>query len=276
MRFIAPVVSIFLVLTCALPAIAAATDDAATCGDRQVDDAERMTACTRAIESGALSAPELSMAHFGRAKVLERRGELERALADWDAAIRMRPDAAILYIERGSLLLEMKDLERAGADLDQALRLDPNSRLAHFWRAALHMARDAVEARLARPQGEEEKGDEKIGQPQPPAVEPQPPAEQPKAADAQPAEEKKCISVDTEFKRDGKEASFVIALTNNCERRTRCTVNAYVVNSFGPNTGRAVLTLAEKSKGAAAHKSYVMKVKQAGGMASVSHSCSDL
>lgn len=270
--------SLLLLLLLAIANAASAADDGSVCGDRQADDAERQAACTRAITSGALDGPALAMAHFNRAKTHERRGDLDAALADWTQAIRARPDAAILYVERGSLLVEMKDFERASADLDEALRLDPNSRLAHFWRAALSMARAALEARLAPPEPTKRVPTVAIpvdplpAEPQRTEAEPT----EPKAAQAQPAEEKKCITIDTDFKQVDKTAAFVIALTNNCEKRTRCTVNAYVVNSLGPNTGRAVLTLAAKSKGAAAHKSYVMKVKQAGGMASVSHSCTDL
>ena len=246
--------------------------NASVCGDRQIDDVERQAACTRSIESGALSGPALAMAHFNRAKVHERRGDLDAALDDWGQAIRAGPHAAILYIERGSLLVEMKDYARAAADLDEALRL------AQFWRETLSVAREALETRIA-PAASVKRVPTVAIPAEPLPAEPQRPElapAEPKAAQAQPAEEKKCITVDTDFKEVDKAAAFVIALTNHCEKRTRCTVNAYVVNSFGPNTGRTVLTLAAKSKWTAAHKSYVMKVKQAGGMASVSHSCTGL
>jgi len=62
-------------------------------------------------------------------------------------------------------------------------------------------------------------------------------------------------------------------LTNSCEKRLKCTVHAYVVGSHGPATGKGTVILAPRSKGADARKSYVMKVKQMGGMASVSHEC---
>lgn len=271
-------VALVLPLLIAIVIPVAAAEDASVCGDRQADDAERQAACTRVIASGALDGPTLAMAYFNRAKVHERRGDLAAALDDWGQAIGVGPAAPILYIERGSLLVEMKDYARAAADLDEALRLDPNSRLAQLWRETLSIARAALETRVAP--SESVKRVPTVAIPVDPLpAEPQrteAEATEPKAAQAQPAEEKKCITVDTDFKQVDKAAAFVIALTNNCEKRARCTVNAYVVNSFGPNTGRTVLTLAAKSKGAAAHKSYVMKVKQAGGMASVSHSCSDL
>jgi hypothetical protein len=85
------------------------------------------------------------------------------------------------------------------------------------------------------------------------------------------AEEPKCISTDTSYKKVGNAAMFEIALTNSCEKRLKCTIHAHVVGSYGPATGKGTVILAPKSKGADAHKSYVMKVKQIGGTASISH-----
>jgi hypothetical protein len=95
----------------------------------------------------------------------------------------------------------------------------------------------------------------------------QPPAEPPAP------EEPKCISTDTSYKKVGNSPMFEIALTNSCEKRLRCTIHAYVVGAFGPATGKGTVILAPKSKGADAHKSYVMKVKQIGGTANISHEC---
>jgi hypothetical protein len=83
----------------------------------------------------------------------------------------------------------------------------------------------------------------------------------------------KCITDEGGFRQNAGAATFVIALHNNCEKRVRCTVNAYIVTAMGPTTGRSVLTLGPKSQGAAAHKSYVMKIKSAGGMANVARDC---
>jgi hypothetical protein len=106
---------------------------------------------------------------------------------------------------------------------------------------------------------------------------PQSPAPAPEAGQTAPnqtePEKRECIDDRSGFRSRGKAHAFVIELTNSCEQRFRCTVNAYVVNAFGPVRGRAVLTLAPKSKGEAAHKSYAIKVKSSGGTADVSRSC---
>jgi hypothetical protein len=110
----------------------------------------------------------------------------------------------------------------------------------------------------------------KIQAPEQPPAKPEPGQTPP--AQALP-ENRECIDGRSGFRSKGKASAFVIELTNSCEQRFRCTVNAYVVNAFGTARGRAVLTLAPKSKGEAAHKSYAIKVKSAGGMANVSRTC---
>ena len=100
-----------------------------------------------------------------------------------------------------------------------------------------------------------------------------PPADQQAPADQQTQQKPDCVKSNTDFKQNGKAATFVIELQNSCEMRLKCTVDAYVVGARGPAQGHATLILAPKSKGAAATKAYVMKVKSAGGMANVSHAC---
>jgi hypothetical protein len=105
-----------------------------------------------------------------------------------------------------------------------------------------------------------------------PTEEPSPPRETPSATPAADSM-RECISSDNDFKASGRAGVFVVALKNACEKRFRCNVNAYVVTAFGPSTGKAVLTLAPKSHGAAAHQSYTMKIKENGGSANVAYRC---
>ena len=73
--------------------------------------------------------------------------------------------------------------------------------------------------------------------------------------------------------RQGKRISFLITLENKCEKRLKCEIFAYVIGAKGPSSGHAVLVLGAKSSGAAAKKSYAMRVNAAGGTAQVSHDC---
>jgi hypothetical protein len=104
----------------------------------------------------------------------------------------------------------------------------------------------------------------------PPPPEQQQETQQQEPAVPVPTGKPKCIQQKDTFT---EAKTFVIELSNACEQRMRCTVHAYVVNSRGPTKGFATLTLAPASKGAAAHRSYVMKLKESYGSAEVSRSC---
>ncbi len=116
--------------------------------------------------------------------------------------------------------------------------------------------------------------------PTPPAAEaqPAPPAESaaPKpAADAAPAPAATadCIDQNGDFATHGKSYSFVFTLTNKCEKRLKCTIDAYITGAKGPSSGHGTLILAPKSHGDAAKKAITMRVKLPGGTAQVSRDC---
>jgi hypothetical protein len=108
------------------------------------------------------------------------------------------------------------------------------------------------------------------GQEPPAAVAQQEPSQLETQQQAAPKKPPNCIADKAGFKPN---KTFVIEISNRCELRVRCTVSAYIVTSRGPTSGRKVLTLAPVSKGAAAHKTYVIRLNEAGGMANSSHSC---
>ena len=82
-----------------------------------------------------------------------------------------------------------------------------------------------------------------------------------------------CIDETGDYQTHGKAVAFVIGLSNKCDKRLKCTIDAYVVGAKGPSSGHATLILSAASSGAAAKQSYAMKVKMAGGTAQVSRQC---
>jgi hypothetical protein len=82
-----------------------------------------------------------------------------------------------------------------------------------------------------------------------------------------------CIEETGDYQNHGSAVTFVIGLANKCEKRLKCTIDAYVVGAKGPASGHATLLLGAASSGAAATKTYAMKVKAAGGTAQVSRQC---
>jgi lipoprotein NlpI len=81
--------------------------------------------CTRAIESGKYSGDALHRLHLGRGAEWSAKGAHDRAITDYDAAIKLNPKSAEAYHNRGSAWANKGDPERAIADYDAAIRLDP-------------------------------------------------------------------------------------------------------------------------------------------------------
>ncbi|MCL4249309.1 MAG: tetratricopeptide repeat protein [Anaerolineae bacterium] len=64
--------------------------------------------------------------------------EPTRTLGELDAAIARAPDDPALHIERGRLLLLVYEWDRALADFDHALELDPDAAEAYYQRGLLY------------------------------------------------------------------------------------------------------------------------------------------
>jgi tetratricopeptide (TPR) repeat protein len=87
------------------------------------DDAIRLY--TQAIESGDLSQESLSIAYNNRGNAWQKKGDSDRAMEDYDKAIKIDPNDAYAYNNRGLLLEKKGDSYRAIADYDKAIEIDP-------------------------------------------------------------------------------------------------------------------------------------------------------
>jgi tetratricopeptide (TPR) repeat protein len=63
------------------------------------------------------------------------RGEVHKALADYNAAIHLDPRFADAYVGRGSIWYEKGEFDKAIADYTRGLRLDPKIAHAFYFRA---------------------------------------------------------------------------------------------------------------------------------------------
>jgi Tfp pilus assembly protein PilF len=70
-------------------------------------------------------APELSVAYLNRGLAHDRQGDGEAAIADLDRAVRLSPKSARIYYNRSVLHRKYGDTRRASADEQQAINLDP-------------------------------------------------------------------------------------------------------------------------------------------------------
>jgi hypothetical protein len=107
----------------------------------------------------------------------------------------------------------------------------------------------------------------------PPPAAPQNPAPAPSAAAPAAPDVQSCLQETGDYVTHGNAVTYVIGLTNSCDKRIKCTIDAYVVGAKGPASGRTTMTLGAQSSGAGATKTYAMKVKASGGTAQVSRDC---
>ncbi len=74
--------------------------------------------------------PRNAGAFHDRGTAHDRKGQFDRAIADYDQAIQLRPDLAVAFTDRGIVFTEMRQYDRAITDFGQAIRLDPKYALA--------------------------------------------------------------------------------------------------------------------------------------------------
>ena len=81
--------------------------------------------CTEAIDTGQLSGKALGFAFYRRANAYSEIGEQDRAIADYDQAIRINPNHAASFANRGVAHARKENYDRAIDDYDQAIRIKP-------------------------------------------------------------------------------------------------------------------------------------------------------
>lgn len=98
---------------------------------------EAVAACKLLLDSGIAKDGELADIHVANGKALRDRGELDKALASLDTAVRLAPTSAA-YGLRGTIHYDRDNLDRAVADYSEAIRLDPANGEAFNNRAWTH------------------------------------------------------------------------------------------------------------------------------------------
>jgi len=86
---------------------------------------QRISGCTAAIESGRWSGQDLAWAFNNRGLAYQDKHDYDRAIADYDEAIRLDPKYDPAFNNRGAAYLAKGGHDRAIADLNEAIRLDP-------------------------------------------------------------------------------------------------------------------------------------------------------
>jgi len=112
-------------VTAGAAALATSLDDAwRACNARQLSPTDRIVHCTAIIQSGRAKREARAQALLARGFGYALQKDLDRALIDFDAAIKDNPKLAAAHYYRGSILTE-RDPKRALADLNKAIALNP-------------------------------------------------------------------------------------------------------------------------------------------------------
>ena len=107
------------------PALAQSLQDLKCTGKPDIPWDEQIAGCTDAINSGKFTGPNLATIFLNRGIASAAKADLDRAIADYDQAIRLDPKYVAAFVDRGIAYRAKGDLDHAIADDDQA---SPTSR----------------------------------------------------------------------------------------------------------------------------------------------------
>jgi len=96
-----------------------------------------------------LPTPQMAEAHYERGVLAYGQDDYDGAIADFDKAIRLKPNYAEAYVSRGLVYHYTSDYERAIADLDQAITFNPQEAEAYFLRGKWYAEIDEREKAMA-------------------------------------------------------------------------------------------------------------------------------
>jgi len=85
----------------------------------------RIVACTRNIQSGRFIGKNLAKAFTNRGIAYKSKGLWDKAIADYDEAIRLMPKLVFVFNNRGNAYYHKGHFDRAIKDFDEAIRLMP-------------------------------------------------------------------------------------------------------------------------------------------------------
>jgi tetratricopeptide (TPR) repeat protein len=70
--------------------------------------------------------PGFDWAYHVRGWIYYRKKDYDKALADYEAAIKLVPTESVFYRDRGNIALARKDYDKALANYDKSIELDPS------------------------------------------------------------------------------------------------------------------------------------------------------
>ena len=109
----------------------------------------RIVACTRNIQSGRFTGPNLAVAFMNRGLAYKNKSQFDRAIADYSEAIRIKPDNAQVFNNRGNAYFFKGQWDRAIEDYDDAIRLQPDLAEAFGNRGNVYRKKGQIDRAIA-------------------------------------------------------------------------------------------------------------------------------
>ncbi len=122
------------------PCVAAAT----------TDDADKIIAvCGALVDNDKTLKPDRIKALVARAGAYDRKDMIDRAIGDYDAALRLDPTLADIFNARGELWHKKGNRPRALADFGAAIKLNPQHEAARANYRSLALELERIGAQMA-------------------------------------------------------------------------------------------------------------------------------
>ncbi len=112
--------------------------------------ADSAAACTRVMNSGRLPSEQFYIGYFNRGSGYRRAGDFDKALADFNKVVKLKPAFARGYHMRGLVQGDLGQRDDALADLDRAVELDTSEWSTYYARASLLRAKRRLRRGLRR------------------------------------------------------------------------------------------------------------------------------
>jgi len=106
-------------------------------------------ACTELLDRNTVDGHERCYPLLNRAKAYFAQGDKQRALDDFNTAVKIAPKYAKPYYYRGVFYATQTDLDAALRDFDTALSIDPKLVSALRQRAIIYLSQSNLDAALA-------------------------------------------------------------------------------------------------------------------------------
>jgi tetratricopeptide (TPR) repeat protein len=113
------------------------------------DDDNILTLCGALIDNDKTLKADRIKALVARAGAYDRKDQVDRAIGDYDAALRLDPALADIFNARGELWRKKGDRPRALADFGAAIKLNPTHEAARANYKSLALELERIGAQMA-------------------------------------------------------------------------------------------------------------------------------